>query len=166
MNSLAANMLDFDDSHIALGRPGATIVLPALVLSQKYGKSREELIEAVVAGYEFNIRWAKAAFIYVAKLVGPEHVGFGSDYVHDLEAAAALIVSNPQSWPKSMGYGEGKPEVAVPGVSWGVVRVLEAKYGWSEKELRGFLGENILRVYKANWEPAKSTFVSPEVPRT
>ena len=60
LNSQAANMLDFDDAHTNLGHPGATIVPPALAIAQKYGKSREELIEAVVAGYEFNLRWARA----------------------------------------------------------------------------------------------------------
>ena len=39
-----------------------------------------------------------------------------------------------------------------PGEIWGVVRVLEDLYGWTEPEIRGFLGENLLRLYKANWE--------------
>jgi microsomal dipeptidase-like Zn-dependent dipeptidase len=33
-----------------------------------------------------------------------------------------------------------------------MVPVLEEKYGWTEKEIRGFLGENVLRVYEANWK--------------
>lgn len=71
LNSLAANMLDFDDAHAALGHPGATIVQPALAIAQKLGKSKRDLIEAVVAGYEFNVRWALAAFDYDAKFAGP-----------------------------------------------------------------------------------------------
>ncbi len=71
LNTLSANMLDFDDAHPQLGHPGATIVQPALVLARQYGKSYEELVEAVVAGYEFNIRWAKAAFDYPDKMMGP-----------------------------------------------------------------------------------------------
>jgi membrane dipeptidase len=33
-----------------------------------------------------------------------------------------------------------------------LVAVLEDKYGWTEDEISGFLGENLLRVYKANWD--------------
>lgn len=71
LNSMAANMLDFDDSHIETGHPGASIIQPTLVLAAHYGKTREELIEAIVAGYEFNIRWARSVFNYPAKLKGP-----------------------------------------------------------------------------------------------
>ena len=71
LNALAANMLDFDDSHIETGHPGASIIQPALVLAEKHGKSREELVEAIVAGYEFNIRWARAAFNFPDKFSGP-----------------------------------------------------------------------------------------------
>jgi 2-methylcitrate dehydratase PrpD len=71
LNSMASNMLDFDDSHVETGHPGASIIQPALVLAARFGKSREDLIEAVVAGYEFNIRWARAVFNYPEKLKGP-----------------------------------------------------------------------------------------------
>ena len=30
--------------------------------------------------------------------------------------------------------------------------LLEDEYGWSDDEIRGFLGGNLLRVYEANWE--------------
>ncbi len=95
---------------------------------------------------------------YIKELVGAEHVSFGSDYVHDIDAALALIASNPVAWPKEMydsKTGIPRPVINVPGAIWGVVRVLEEKYGWSEKEVRGFLGENAMRVYKANWQPQK-----------
>ncbi len=84
--------------------------------------------------------------------MGAEYVGFGSDYVHDIEGAKALIASNKAAFPAEMGYGELAPKVAVPGVIWGVVRVLQEKYDWSEKEIRGFLGANAMRVYQANWQ--------------
>jgi len=35
---------------------------------------------------------------------------------------------------------------------WAIVAVLENKYHWDEKDIRGFLGENLMRVYGANWE--------------
>lgn len=89
---------------------------------------------------------------YVRQLVGIDHVAFGSDYVHDLEAAKALIASNQEAWPPEMGYGELDPQVAVPGVIWSVARALETQHGWSELDVRAFLGENAIRVYAANWQ--------------
>jgi 2-methylcitrate dehydratase PrpD len=71
LNSFAANVLDFDDSHVETGHPGATIIPPALLLAEKYKKSDEELVEAIVAGYEFNIRWGRSAFNYPGKFSGP-----------------------------------------------------------------------------------------------
>jgi len=41
---------------------------------------------------------------------------------------------------------------AMTGVAEPRASVLEDKYGWTEKEIRRFLGENLLRVYKANWK--------------
>lgn len=93
---------------------------------------------------------------YVKKLVGAMHVGFGSDHVADsvLVGAAALIASNPNAWPKSMGYG-GDAQLSAPTIIWGVVRELETSYGWTNREVRGFLGKNAVRVYKANWKSAQ-----------
>ena len=34
---------------------------------------------------------------------------------------------------------------------WDVGGILEDKYGWSNEEIRGYLGENLLKVYKTNW---------------
>jgi microsomal dipeptidase-like Zn-dependent dipeptidase len=31
------------------------------------------------------------------------------------------------------------------------VRELIETYGWSDDEIHGFLGDNLLRVYEANW---------------
>ncbi|MGI9242866.1 MAG: dipeptidase, partial [Verrucomicrobiales bacterium] len=88
---------------------------------------------------------------YVRELVGWEHTGFGSDYVHNFAEALSFVLANPQSYPPELGYGS-PTQMAQPGDIWGVVRVLEEKYKWKENEIRGFLGENILRVYEANWK--------------
>lgn len=96
LNSLAANMLDFDDSHIETGHPGASIIQPALVLAARYGKSREELLEAIVAGYEFNIRWARAAFNFPGKLQGPWSSGLLQAYGTAVMAAKLLDLDEGQ----------------------------------------------------------------------
>jgi membrane dipeptidase len=36
---------------------------------------------------------------------------------------------------------------------------MEDDHGWNETEIRGFLGENLLRVYKANWEQFSRTSI-------
>ena len=96
LNSQAANMLDFDDAHTNLGHPGATIVPPALAIAQKYGKSREELIEAVVAGYEFNLRWARAVFDYEGKMAGPWSISLLQAYGSYVTAAKLLDLDETQ----------------------------------------------------------------------
>lgn len=90
---------------------------------------------------------------YVKELVGAKHTCFGSDYVYKPHyiAALAFVLRNPESYPPELGYGS-PTQMAEPGDVWGVAAVLESQYGWSEKEIRGFLGENALRVYKANWK--------------
>ena len=90
---------------------------------------------------------------YVKKLVGAKHVAFGSDHVADsiISGAIALIKSNPNAWPKSMGYGSDA-QLSPPSIIWGVVTELEMEHSWTEDEIRGFLGKNALRVYKANWK--------------
>ena len=90
---------------------------------------------------------------YVKDLVGAEHACWGSGHLTPQVYVDALdfVLRNPDSYPPELGYGS-QTQIAEPGDIWGVVPVLEQKYGWTEKEIRGFLGENLLRVYKANWK--------------
>jgi 2-methylcitrate dehydratase PrpD len=96
LNSQAANMLDFDDAHTNLGHPGATIVPVALTIAQKYGKSREEVIEAVAAAYEFNLRWARAVFDYEGKMAGPWSIALLQSYGAYVTAAKLLDLDETQ----------------------------------------------------------------------
>ncbi|MFT7671580.1 MAG: membrane dipeptidase [Planctomycetota bacterium] len=88
---------------------------------------------------------------YLKLLVGAEHVAFASDFVRDLKAAMVLEAGSEDAWPDYIGYGKELPVVAVPGTIWGIVRFLEEEYDWTYEEIRGILGENALRVYRANW---------------
>ena len=90
---------------------------------------------------------------YVKKLVGAKHTCFGSDHLTAEAYISALdfVLRDPKSYPPELGYGS-QTQIARPRDIWGVVKVLEDKYGWSKKDIRGFLGENLLRVYKANWK--------------
>lgn len=88
---------------------------------------------------------------YVKNLVGAEAVCAGSDYVPNYAAALMMILKNPVKYPPESGYASPS-HMGMPGEIWGAVKVLEVTYGWTAKEIRGLLGENLLRVYKANWE--------------
>jgi 2-methylcitrate dehydratase PrpD len=56
-NSVLANALDFDDGHrLSKGHPGAVIVPAAVALAEHVGSSVEELMTAIVLGYEISIR--------------------------------------------------------------------------------------------------------------
>jgi len=88
---------------------------------------------------------------YVRELVGVEATCAGVDYVQNYGVALRPVIANPEKYPPEQGYGS-ETQMAPPGDIWGVARVLEEQYGWTEEEIRGYLGENILRVYRANWQ--------------
>ena len=54
-------------------------------------------------------------------------------------------------YPPEKGFA-APTQNANGGDIWGVARVLEDKYGWTEDDIRGFLGENLMRVYETVWE--------------
>lgn len=87
---------------------------------------------------------------YIKNLVGAQAVCAGSDYVFNYADTLLWILKNPKNFPPEMGYATPS-HMGKPGEVWGVVRELEETFGWSEAKLRGFLGENLLRVYEANW---------------
>ena len=88
---------------------------------------------------------------YIRNLVGPQATCVGPDYVYNYAETLDWILRNPKDFPIESGYATPS-HMGKPGEIWGVVRELEQRYGWTEDEIRGFLGENIMRVYKANWQ--------------
>lgn len=92
----------------------------------------ELLIDSVLAPYYFDARPSLSQLIdhidYIAKLVGSEYVGLGSDF------------DGVESLPKEMDDVTFLPNVT---------RELMNR-GYSEKEVTNILGGNIMRVLKAN----------------
>ena len=88
---------------------------------------------------------------HIRNLAGVEATCSGSDYVFNYGDTLDWILRNPKMFPPEMGYASPS-HMGKPGEVWGVVRVLQDTYGWTDKEIRGFLGENLQRVYKANWK--------------
>ena len=88
---------------------------------------------------------------YIRNMVGPEATCSGSDYVYNYADTLMWILKNPKNFPPEMGYATPS-HMGKPGEVWGVVRELIETFGWTDEEIHGFLGENLMRVYKANWE--------------
>ncbi len=60
-NSTAASALDLDDGNrAARGHPGAAVIPVAFAIAAEVGASAEEVIAAIVAGYEVGVRVAAA----------------------------------------------------------------------------------------------------------
>lgn len=100
---------------------------------------------------------------YVAELAGPQHVGIGTDFIAPPERRALPpgTIFNPKevheeahfkaSGGKSRGPSWDKIEYFAPEQ---VPLLTEAmlKRGYSERDVRGLLGENMLRVARQVWK--------------
>lgn len=83
-NATSASMLDLDDGHrAAAGHPGAAVIPAVFAAAPSLDASSEDILTAVVLGYEIAVRVAAARdFAKLTTLVSGPWVGFG--------AAAAL----------------------------------------------------------------------------
>jgi len=86
---------------------------------------------------------------YVAQLVGPQHVGLGLDYVYDLPTFELFVSRMPERYPPDAGYADmAQLELEdIPRITAELLR-----RGYAEKEVRGILGENWLRVCGEVWK--------------
>ena len=84
---------------------------------------------------------------HLARLVGPEHVGLGLDYVFDMAAFEAFVASS-DAYAASGGYS-GMTQLELEDAP-AITREL-LRRGYGEQEVRGILGENWLRVCRQVW---------------
>jgi membrane dipeptidase len=96
---------------------------------------------------------------YAAQLVGPEHVGIGTDYVFDSDDLNRELADNPHVFPESYRrWGRMDffpPEQLVP---------LEAELallGYPQPAIEGIMGGNFLRVAEQVWRPPTAAFTGP-----
>ena len=88
---------------------------------------------------------------HVVRLVGAEHVGIALDYAFEVGGLDGLLAANPVVWPASEGYGTLGLGFVPPGQLPEIAETLLAR-GFSERETRGVLGENFLRVASRVWK--------------
>lgn len=89
--------------------------------------------------------------LYTAKLIGKDKTCYATDYMHNATNFFLEGVRQVEVFAPEKGFGQPATNIATEHV-WDIVAMLEQDHGWTEKEIRGFLGENLLRVYKANWK--------------
>jgi len=88
---------------------------------------------------------------YTGKLIGRDKTCFSTDYMHNAFGMFKDNVANVDVYAPEKGFGSPAKNTAAEHI-WGVAAILEDTYDWSDEEVRGFLGENLLRVYEANWK--------------
>ena len=60
-NGMATSALDIDDGHrVAVGHPGASIIPPAIATAEATGAGGEDVLAAIVLGYEAAVRLSAA----------------------------------------------------------------------------------------------------------
>ena len=91
---------------------------------------------------------------HVAQLVGAAHVGLGLDAVFDQTGMDQALAENGHLWPPQFGYRPGigffQPE-QLPDLTESLLQ-----RGWRESDVRGLLGENLLRVAGQVWPAARA----------
>jgi membrane dipeptidase len=88
---------------------------------------------------------------HYARLVGPQHVGIGLDAVPDLKYFLENFARKNSDRYRVGGYLKSQtPQFAGPQVIPEVAGTL-LKWGWSAADVRGFLGENWMRVMEQVW---------------
>lgn len=88
---------------------------------------------------------------HVIELVGPAHVGLGTDYVFDTNEIAELMQAKSSFLPQSEGYSADTPMVEperLPRIVQGLLRL-----GLTDDDVKAFLGGNLRRVAGQVWKP-------------
>ena len=89
-----------------------------------------------------------ASFVkYGVDLVGPQHVGFGLDYVKNTAPLKALVSGNRSKYKKEDGYDFDEIYFAGPSVLSEVAEEL-LKANYKEDDVKAILGGNFFRVFK------------------
>jgi len=106
---------------------------------------------------------------YMVQLVGnTDHVGYGSDYIPDMNKTMQLVMSKASAYPDmGMAPGTTKKAIEMYGPTANPARILPAlvdqmlDHGYKEKDIHKILGGNIMRVFDECWSGADVEIVDP-----
>ncbi len=87
---------------------------------------------------------------YLVEMVGDEHVGLGTDVVHNLTPINDFLRARPEEWPDVLepqwpGINTVRPHQVLELVE------LMLNHGYEENAVRNILGENYLRICSEVW---------------
>lgn len=135
-NSAAASVLDLDDGHrIARGHPGASVITAAMATAEETEAGAEELLVAIVLGYEVCVRIAAARSVNARSGVW---CGYGAaaaaGWLRELsteklsDALAIAGMTAPQLLSTSGGprYPSPVGNDIKEGIPWGTVTAMTA----------------------------------------
>lgn len=88
---------------------------------------------------------------YAVQLVGPEHVGIGTDYVFDNDDLNRELANNPQLFPES--YRRWGRADFFPPEQLVALEAELARLGYPADAIAGIMGGNFLRVARQVWRP-------------
>jgi membrane dipeptidase len=88
---------------------------------------------------------------YTVELVGPEHVGLGFDYVHNLDGIIEAVRNAPLAWPPYKGEEMVKHNYAGPEQMVQLVQVM-LDHGYPDAAIVGILGENWATLCQGIWK--------------
>ena len=126
-NAVMSNALDFDDGHrLAKGHPGAIVIPAAVALAERTGASVEELMTAILLGYEISIRAAVAQHA-----LRHEYHATGSWGAIGVAAAACrLLGSSFEQFEDAVGIAEYHAPISLIMRSVDEPRMTKDAIGW------------------------------------
>lgn len=187
VNSYLSHSVDYDDTHLGSVIHQSTTVVPtALAIGEKLEKNGEELIEAIIAGYEVNSRIGMVApgmfhargfhptstvGVFGATATAGKLLGLNKDQLTN-----AFGIAGSMSCGILQGIVEGVPvkpfhpaiasHLAIVATNLaklgflGPKEIFEGKYGIFNSYLKGekFVFENAIKDLKENWETLNISF--------
>jgi len=102
-------------------------------------------------------------FDYMCQLHGnADHVGYGSDWIPDMNGTMKLVMANAGTYPDGGGMKPGTTKKAIEmyGPTANPARILPAlvdqflEHGYTEEDIYKILGGNMMRVFDEVWDGA------------
>ena len=129
LNSFLANVLDFDDTYTNMAHPGATVIPPAIGVGEKIKATGQQLLTAVVVGYETSLR------IGLAIVATPERYkqvwGLSTWQIFGATAASGKLLNLDEEQMRN-AFGLGGVNAPIPYARKLGMEVEERPFAWSK----------------------------------